>query len=213
MPEKLRILIADDHAIFRHGLKDILSKHFSGAAITEAENGVAALELVRKKNWDAVILDVTMPEQNGVDVLRQIKRLKPATPVLMLSMHPEDQYAVRVLAEGAAGYITKIKAPLELVEAVKRSLTGGKYISPALADRMVAQLKPGREKPPIECLSRRQYQILRLIPSGKSLKEIADDLSVTVQTVSTHRARLLKKMGFRSNAELIRYALEHGFDS
>lgn len=210
MSKKLKFLIADDHAIFRHGLSDILARNFSQASVTEAEDGQAALEHVRKTNWDIVILDVTMPGQNGVETLREIKRVKPTIPVLMLSMHSEDQYEVRVIAAGAAGYITKIKAPTEIVEAVKRGLAGSKYFSPILVERMVAQLKSGARVPALGQLSNRQRQLLTLIPSGKSLKEIAGDLSLSIQTVSTHRARLLKKIGVRNNAELIRFALENG---
>jgi DNA-binding NarL/FixJ family response regulator len=144
-----------------------------------------------------------------VDVLREIRQIRPALPVLMLSMHPEEQYAVRVLKEGAAGYITKIKAPLEIVEAVKIVLAGNKYISPALSKRLMEQLKPGVKKPPHDRLSNREYQVMHLTCSGKSLKEIAGELSISIQTVSTHRARILKKMTLHTSAELIRYALEN----
>lgn len=201
----------DDHAIFRHGLKDILTSHFSEVIVGEADNGQCALQHVGKTNWDIVILDVTMPGQNGVEVLREIKRRKPMIPVLMLSMHSEEQYAVRVLTAGASGYITKIRGLTEIVEAVEKALTGGKYISPALAERMVAELSPNAAKPAFERLSKRQHQLMQMIPSGKSLKEIAAELSLTTQTVSTHRARLLKKIGLSNNAELIRYAVENGF--
>ncbi|MGA2029273.1 MAG: response regulator transcription factor [Verrucomicrobiota bacterium] len=209
MAKKLKILIVDDHAIFRHGLKDILAMHFPGVTIGEANTGEGAVEQVRKADWNIVVLDVTMPGQNGVDVLREIKQIQPALPILMLSMHTEEQYALRVLEMGAAGYITKIKVPLEIVDAVKGILAGGKYISPAMAERLVEQLKFGAEKLPHDRLSDREYQVMHLTSSGKSLKEIASELSISVQTVSTHRARILKKMGLHTSAELIRYTFEN----
>ena len=209
MAKKIKILIADDHAIFRLGLKEIFANHFPGVTIGEAGTGQDAIEQARKAAWNIVVLDVTMPGRNGVDVLREIRQIRPALPVLMLSMHPEEQYAVRVLKEGAAGYITKIKAPLEIVEAVKIVLAGNKYISPALSKRLMEQLKPGAKKPPHDRLSNREYQVMRLTCSGKSLKEIAGELSISIQTVSTHRARILKKMRLHTSAELIRYALEN----
>jgi DNA-binding NarL/FixJ family response regulator len=209
MAKKLKILIADDHAVFRHGLKDILTNHFPEVTIGEAETGRGTVEQVRKVGWNIVVLDVTMPGQNGVDVLREIKQIRPALPVLMLSMHPEEQFAMRVLQAGAAGYITKIKAPLEIVEAIKKVLADGKYISPTLTKRLMEQLKPGAKKLPHDRLSNREYQVMCLTTSGKSLKEIADELSISIQTVGTHRARILKKMGLHTSAELIRYALEN----
>ena len=209
MAKKLKILIADDHAIFRRGLKDIFMEHFPKVIVGEAEAGESALEQVRKVDWDLVMLDVTMPGRNGVDILRDIKLLRPKLPILVLSMHPEEQYAVRVLKAGAVGYITKIKAPLEVIGAVETVLAGGKYISPTLTEQLMEQSQPGAVKLPHERLTNREYQVMCLTPSGKSLKEIADDLSISVQTVSTHRARIFKKMGLHTSAELIRYALEN----
>jgi two-component system, NarL family, invasion response regulator UvrY len=209
MAKKIKILIADDHAIFRLGLKEILANHFPGVTIGEAETGQDAIEQARKAAWNILVLDVTMPGRNGVYVLREIRQIRPALPVLMLSMHPEEQYAVRVLKEGAAGYITKIKAPLEIVEAVKIVLAGDKYISPALSKRLMEQLKPGAKKLPHDRLSNREYQVMHLTCSGKSLKEIAGELSISIPTVSTHRTRILKKMGLHSSAGLIRYVLEN----
>jgi two-component system, NarL family, invasion response regulator UvrY len=209
MAKKLRILIADDQAIFRRGLKDIFVDYFPKVTVGEAEAGESALELVRKANWNLVMLDVTMPGRNGVDVLREIRRLRPALPVLGLSMHPEEQYAWRVLKAGAVGYITKMKAPLEVISAVETVLAGGKYISPTLTEQLMEQSQPDAEKLPHERLTNREYQVMCLTPSGKSLKEIAGELSISVQTVSTHRARILKKMGLHTSAGLIRYALEN----
>jgi len=210
MAKKIRILVADDHAIFRHGLKDILLEHFPGVSIGEAETGRDLLERVRKARWDLVLMDVTMPGGNGIDVLQEIRQVKPAPPVLVLSMHPEEQYGIRMLKAGAAGYLTKIQAPLEIVGAIKRVLAGGKYVSSTLAGRLLAQMKPGTDKLPHDRLSKREHQVMRLLPSGKSLKAIAAELSVCSQTVSTHRTRILKKMGLHSNAGLIRYAVENG---
>jgi two-component system invasion response regulator UvrY len=209
MAQKLKILIADDHAIFRHGLKDIFEKYFPTVTVGEAETGQGTLEQVRKSNWDLVVLDVTMPGRNGVDVLREIKLLRPILPILVLSMHPEEQYAMRVLQAGAVGYLTKMKAPLEVIKVVETVLAGNKYVSPALAEHLMEQSHHGAEKLPHERLTNREYQIMRLAPSGKSLKEIASELSISIQTVSTHRARILKKMGLHNSVELIRYALEN----
>ena len=150
-----------------------------------------------------------MPGQSGVEVLLQIGQIRPAPPILMLSMHPEEQYALRLLKAGAAGYIAKIKAPLEIVGAIKRVLAGGKYLSPSLTERLREQLKPGAEKLPHDRLSNREYQVMRLTCSGKTLKEIAGELAISIQTVSTHRARILRKMGLQTSTELIRYALEN----
>jgi two-component system, NarL family, invasion response regulator UvrY len=209
MARKIKILVADDHAIFRHGLKDILAQHFSGAVVGEAETGRGAVEQVRKAKSDIVVLDVTMPGQSGIEALHEIRQFQPALRVLILSMHPEEQYARRLLQAGAAGYITKMNAPLAIVDAVKCVLAGGQYISPALAQRTASQANPGAELLAHDRLSRREFQVMRLIPLGKSLKAIAGELAVSIQTVSTHRTRILKKMGLRTNADLIRYAVEN----
>lgn len=209
MANRASILIVDDHAVFRHGLKDVLAKHFPGAGFHEAATGQAAVEQVERAYWSIVVLDVTLPGRGGLDVLRELKQIRPALPVLMLSMHPEEQYAMCALRAGAAGYISKIKTPLEIVEAVRTILDGGKYISPALATRLGEKSKPGVGRLLHERLSEREYQVMRLIPSGISMKEIASQLSISIQTASTYRARVLKKMGLRSSAALIRYALEN----
>jgi len=203
------ILIVDDHSIFRHGLKDILATHFVDARFGESDTAEATLEHVRNKAWDIMVLDVTMPGRGGLEILKEVKKLRPALPVLMLSMHPEEQYAVRVLQAGASGYITKIRAPHELVEAVVKVLSGGKYISAGLAEKLATDI--GRDVPrtPHERLSNREFQILRLMASGKSAKNIGQELSVSAQTVSTHRARILKKLGLKTTAALIRYAVEN----
>ena len=203
------ILIVDDHAIFRHGLRDILARHFADARFAEAETATGALEHIRTRAWDIMVLDVTIPGRGGLEILKEVKKLRPNLPVLMLSMHPEEQYAIRVLQAGASGYITKIRAPLELVEAVKKVLSGGKYISPGLAESLVNHIGHRAPKTLHERLSNREFQVLRLMASGKSAKNIAHELSVSPQTISTHRARILKKLGLKTTAALIRYAVEN----
>ncbi len=205
----MKILLADDHAIVRHGLRDLLTKEYPTAEFGEVDTAQATLEQVWKHTWDVVVLDVTMPGRSGLDVLKEIKQCQPKLPVLVLSMHSEEQYAVRVLKAGASGYVTKVRAGAELVMAVKKVLAGGKYISAAVAESLADHLGPGEDLPPHERLSNREYQILRMIASGQSIKAIAAELSLSLQTVSTHRARMLKKMGLRRTAELIRYALEN----
>jgi two-component system invasion response regulator UvrY len=205
----MRILIADDHAVFRHGLKDILANRFAGAVFGEAETAQTALEQVWNHIWDIMVLDITMPGRSGLEIINNIKQVQPKLPILVLSMHPEEQYAIRVLEAGAAGYLAKIKAPAELVEAIEKILAGGKYISPAIAEKLVNHLQTRSPRRPHERLSNREYEVMRLIASGKSMKNIAQELSVSPQTISTHRARMLKKMGLRSIAELIRYAVEN----
>jgi DNA-binding NarL/FixJ family response regulator len=205
----MKILIADDHSVFRHGLKDILARQFPGAAFGEAETGQAALEQVWQKHWDVVVLDVTMPGRSGVEILKEIKQTRPKLPVLMLSMHAEEQYGVRVLEAGAAGYVTKLRAPHEVVDAIQRVLAGGKYVTPAIAEKLINRLQTSSRKLPHERLSHREYQVLQMIASGESMKQIAQQLSVSPQTISTHRARMLKKLALHSTAGLIRYAVQN----
>jgi DNA-binding NarL/FixJ family response regulator len=205
----MRILLVDDHAILRHGLKDILVREFPGAEFEEAETAQGAIEKVWNRPFDVVLLDVTMPGRSGLDALKDIKRSQPKLPVLILSMHPEELYAMRVLKAGASGFVNKAKAPLELVEAIKMVMAGGKYVSAAVADKLVNHLRAATDKAPHERLSNREFQILLLVASGKSVKEIAQELSLSQQTVSTHRARMLKKMGLHTTGDLIRYALEN----
>jgi two-component system, NarL family, invasion response regulator UvrY len=206
----MRILLIDDHAVVREGLKLILADEFANAVFGEARNGQEALARVVKHHWDVAVLDVTMPGRNGVEVLREIKRLRPRLPVLILSMHPEDQFAVRMLRNGAAGYLTKEIAGDELVGAIRKVLAGKRYISPTLAERMASYLAIDVQKAPHERLSDREFQVTQMIASGKQVSEIARELSLSVQTISTYRARILQKMDLRNNAELTRYALEQG---
>ena len=193
----------------RHGLKQILADEFKRATFGEARNAHEALDLVWKENWDVVVLDVTMPGRSGLDVLREIKKSKPRVPVLVLSMHPENQFAVRVLKRGAAGYMTKESAPAELVGAIKKVLAGGRYVSASLAEKLATYVSADNQKPPQELLSDREFQVLRLIASGKIVSEIARELSLSVKTISTYRTRILEKMGLRNNAELMHYAMQH----
>lgn len=204
----MRILIADDHAVFRRGLRETLTEAFSGATYGEARTAQEAVELVRRQNWDVVILDISMPGKSGLDILDDLKRLRHKLPVLLLSMHPEEQFARRALKAGAAGYLTKDGVPEELKQAIKRIAGGGRYISATLAERLAVDLREGADLPLHELLSDREFQVLRMIASGKAVKEIAEELSLSVKTVSTYRARILEKTGMRTNAELIRYALQ-----
>ena len=204
----MKILLADDHAVVRHGLKQILTDAFKRATYGEARNAQEALDLVWKHDWDVVVLDITMPGRSGLDVLREIKQSKPRLPVLVLSMHPENQFAVRVLKCGASGYMTKESAPEELVGAVKKVLAGGRYVSNALAENLAAGLSAG-QKAPQEKLSDREFQVLRLIASGQMVTAIARELSLSAKTISTYRSRILDKMGMKNNAELMHYAIQH----
>jgi DNA-binding NarL/FixJ family response regulator len=204
----MRILITEDHAVVREGLKLILADHFKKAVFGEARNATEALARVWKEKWDVVVLDITMPGRSGLEVLKEIKRSRPRLPVLILSMHPEDQFAVRLLKAGAAGYLTKESAGEELVGAIKKVVGGGRYISPSLAERMASYLTIDVQKAPHERLSDREFLILRMIGSGKQVSQIAKELSLSVSTVSTYRARILEKMDMKNNAELTHYALQ-----
>lgn len=205
----LRVLLGDDHAIFRRGLIQILSEHFGAIAFGEAETAQQVLDRAWKESWDVVVLDLSMPGRSGIEIIGDLRAARPKLPVLVVSAYPEEQYALRILKAGAAGYLTKIRAPHELIAAVERVVAGGRYVSAALAEKLALNLSAGAEKVPHERLSDREFEVMRRIASGQSVKEIAGDLSVSMQTISTHRARLLKKMGLRSNAELMRYALEN----
>jgi len=205
----IKILIADDHPIFRAGLKEILGKEKDVEVIGEADNGRKALELARKQRWDVVLLDLTMPGKDGLEVLQDLRRERPKLPVLILSAHPEDQLALRMLKAGAAGYLTKDKAPEVLLTAVRKVLRGEKYISESLAAKVTLDVVAGATPSLHEALSHREYQVMRMIAAGKAQIEIAQELSLSVRTVSTYRARVLEKMKMKTNAELIRYALQN----
>ena len=204
----MKVLIADDHAVFRRGLRETLAEAFSGVTFGEARTAQETLEHVRRQDWDVVILDISMPGKSGLDILDDLKRLRPTMPVLLLSMHPEQQFARRALKSGAAGYLTKDSVTEELKEAVKKIVGGGRYVSATLAEKLAVDLRQGADTPLYELLSDREFQVLRMIASGKTVKDIAEDLSLSVKTVSTYRGRILEKTGMKTNAELIRYALE-----
>jgi len=205
----IKILIADDHAVVRRGLKQILAEEPNMAVFGEACNAQEVLKNVREQNWDIVILDITMPDRSGLEVLKELKNIRPKLPVLILSIHPEEQYAVRVLKAGAAGYMTKESAPEELVKAVRKVIRGSKYISPSLVEKLAFDLETDSEKPLHETLSDREYQVMCMIASGKTVKEIAKKLYLSVKTISTHRARILGKMKMKTNAELTHYAIKN----
>lgn len=208
--DALRILIADDHAVVRRGLIEILKEAFPAAECGEAEDAGQALQEIRRRHWDILVLDITMPGRSGLDVLKDVHSTHPSLPVLVLSIHPEDQYALRVLKAGAAGYLTKDTAPKKLVQAVRRALAGGKYVSDTLAERLVLGVRTGLDAPLHAGLSDREDEVLRMIASGQTVSDIAHELSLSVKTVSTYRARILAKMGMRTNADLTRYAIENG---
>jgi two-component system, NarL family, invasion response regulator UvrY len=205
----IRILIADDHAILRRGLKEILMRELDSVTWGEAENGHQVLERVHDHDWDLLILDITMPGRSGLDVLRNLKMLRPKLPVLVLSMHPEDQYGKRVLRAGASGYMAKESAPEELIKAVRKLLGGGRYVSPALAETLALELSQDGGRPLHESLSDREFEVLRKIASGKTVGQIAEELHLGVPTVSTYRARILEKMSMSTTAELMHYALSN----
>jgi DNA-binding NarL/FixJ family response regulator len=209
----IRILMADDHAIVRRGLKQILEAEPRLATVAEAENAMDVLKMVRESAWDLVILDINLPGRSGLDVLTELHNNFPNLPVLILSMYSEDQYALRVLRAGASGFLNKQSAPEELIKAIKRIHGGGKYISETLAEKLVTGMDGSLERPADEILSDREYQIMILIASGKSVGEIADSLSLSVKTVSTYRRRALEKLHLKNNSELTAFAVRSGLVS
>lgn len=205
----IRVLIADDHAIVREGLKQILADTRNIVVAGHAENGLDAIRLARENACDVLLLDISMPDRNGIDVLKQVKKESPQIAVLMLSMHREDQYAIRALKAGAAGYLNKQSAPAELVNAILQVATGSKYISAALAQELANQINDDHQTPLHETLSDREYQTLTMIASGKTVSDIAEELTLSVKTISMYRSRLLQKMKLRHNAELTHYAIKN----
>jgi two-component system invasion response regulator UvrY len=206
----IKILIADDHAIVREGLKQILADTGDFVVAGEATNGQEVLELIRHEEWDLIILDIAMPGRDGLYTLKEVKREKSKIPILVLSIYPEEQYAVRALKAGAAGYLTKESAPEELIAAIRKVSQGGKYISASLAEKLAFDLEVDTEKPLHERLSDREYQVMLKIASGKTVKEIADEMSFSIKTISTYRVRALSKMGLKNNAAFTYYALKNG---
>ena len=205
----IKILIADDHPVVRKGLKEIIEKTPSMMVSDEASNGQETLEKVRKSDFDIVLLDISMPGRSGLEILKELKSEKPELSVLILSMHPEEQYAVRVLKAGASGYLTKESAPDELIAAIKKASIGRKYVSSSLAEKLALYLEIDDERPLHETLSDREYEVMCMIASGKTITEIARELFLSIKTISTYRSRILEKMGMKSNAELTHYALKH----
>lgn len=205
----MKILIADDHAVVRQGLRLILANEFKKAAFGEAHDTPALFERLKQDKWDVLVMDLSMPGGSGLNTLKEIKHNHPQMPVLVLSMYPEDQYAVRTLKAGASGYLTKESASEELVNAMQKILHGGKYINASVAEKLLLQLGNEDARPPHELLSDREYQVLCMIASGKEVGQIANDLTLSVKTVSTYRARILEKMNMKTNAELTHYAIEN----
>jgi two-component system, NarL family, invasion response regulator UvrY len=206
----LKVLVVDDSPLFRRGVRDLVIEGFPGAKVGEAGNAHEMLELQRRKPWDVTVMDISMPGMPGMDALKQVKQEFPDLPVLILSMHPEEQYAIRMFKAGADGYLTKATAPEELVKAIKKVHGGGKYVIPSLGETLAFTVKLGAEKDLHELLSDREYQVLCLIGSGKTVGEIANRMNLSVTTISTYRARLLEKMRMQTNAELTRYAIQQG---
>lgn len=206
----IRVLIVDDHAVVRRGLRELLSDEYREAAFGEASTAQQALEQIWKKEWDVALLDITLPGRSGLDLLKEVKAARPKLPVLILSVHPEDQFAVRALKAGAEGYLTKDSAPEELVNAIRKILAGGQYVSPTLAEKLALGLRTDSTRAPHETLSDREYQVMCRIASGKTVAEIGGELSLSPKTISTYRGRILEKLGVKNNAEIIRYAIQNG---
>ncbi len=206
----IKVLMADDHAIVRKGLRLILTESSTPCQVEEAVNGQEVLKKVYDGTFDILVLDISLPDRNGLDLVREIKSVKPKLPILMLSAHPEDQYAVRALKAGVSGYLNKESAPDQLVQAIERIVAGGRYISPDLAEMLAAAVGGDIDGQPHESLSDREFTVLLRIGAGRSVSEIADELGLSVKTVSTYRTRILEKMNMQNNAELIRYVIDHG---
>lgn len=206
----IRILIADDHTIVREGLKEILRQTSDLDVADEACDGEEVIQKVGNRDYDLVLLDISLPGRSGLDILKQLKCLKPSLPILVLSMHPEEQYAIRSIRAGASGYLTKESASAELIKAIRLIAGGKRYITSSLAERMALQIELDTKKSFHEALSDREYQVLCMIASGKTVKEIAEVLSLSVKTISTHRTRILKKMDLKNSAQLTHYAIKHG---
>lgn len=205
----IRILVADDHAIVRRGLRQIVADESDMEVVGEAQTAQEALDLAQQREWDVIVLNISMPGRGGFEALKALKQSHSKRPVLVLSMYPEDQFAVRAFRAGAAGYMTKESASEELVQAIRKIVGGGKYVSPSLAEKLAAELGEDAERPPHEALSEREYHVLCLLASGKTVTQIAAEMSLSVKTISTYRARLLEKMRMKTNAQVTRYAIEH----
>jgi DNA-binding NarL/FixJ family response regulator len=205
----IRILVADDHTVVREGIKQILAGQDDMIVEDEAASGQEVLQKVTQKNYDLILLDISMPGRSGLEILDDLKTLHPKIPVLILSMHPEEQYAVRTLRAGAAGYLTKASAPQELISAIQKVSRGGKYVTVSLAEKLAFELDAGAEKPRHEKLSNREYQVMLMLASGRSVREVAEELCLSAKTISTYRTRILEKMDMKKNAELTLYAVKN----
>ncbi|MDH7501629.1 MAG: response regulator transcription factor [Verrucomicrobiota bacterium] len=206
----LRILVVDDHALIRRGLLQVIREGWNDAVVGEARNASEALAQIYAKNWDVVVADITMPGRSGLDLVREVKAAKPKLPVVILSVHAEEELGVRAIKAGAAGYVSKESAPDQLVEAIRKVLAGGRYIGPKLAEKIAQYFGTDTERPLHETLSDREYEVLCMIGEGKTPTEIAKALSLSVKTVSTYRSRIMSKMKLKTTPELIRYAIQHG---
>jgi two-component system invasion response regulator UvrY len=202
-----RILLADDHEIVRKGLRQMLAEAFPCAAFGEASDAAEAVRKVHESDWDVAVLDISLPDRSGLEALTEIRAMRPNLPIVVLSMYAEEQFAVRAMRAGAAGYVTKRKAAGEIVAAVKKALAGGRYLTPSLAAKLQSEVSPNTAKVLHQRLSNREFQVFLLLAAGRTVKSIAEELHVSVQTVSTHRTRLLEKMEMETNADLTRYAV------
>lgn len=206
----LNILIAEDYPLFRLGVKELLTDGLEAVTVGECDNAPDLFDLVRRRKWDVLILDITIPGNTGTEALKHVKKVCPTLPVIVLTMYPEDQYAVRMFKAGADAYLTKASAPEELVTAVKKVVAGGRYVNQSLGEKLVHLLHRGHEEQPQELLSDREYEVMRLLASGKTVSEIAQLLHLGTTTISTYRARILEKLCLKNNAELMRYAVQQG---
>lgn len=203
------ILVADDHAIVRRGLRQVIAEECDGAVVEETSTGQGVVDAVQRQDWAVVILDINLPDKNGLEVLKSLKTMRPALPVLILSHHAEAEYAARAFKAGAAGYLTKESASEELAVAIRKVLAGGRYVSPSFAEQLAGHLAGELGALPHHALSDREHQVLCQIARGKAVSQIADELALSVKTISTYRARLLEKLHLANNAELMRYAFDH----
>ena len=206
----IRTMIVDDHTIVRDGLKQIIAKTPDIEVVAEAENGADMLKILQEKACDIILLDISMPGRDGIDYLKDLKQLKPNLSILILSMHPEQQFAMRALKAGAAGYLTKKSASRELITAIRKVADGRKYVSAEFAENIVMELEQNGEKPPHKRLSDREFEVLRLIASGKTVSQVAEELNLSAQTISTYRSRILTKMNLKTSAEMTYYAIKNG---
>ena len=205
----MKVIIADDHPVVRQGLRQMLAVESDLTVVGEARNGQEVVDLSRRVPWEVAVLDYNMPGKNGLELIKELRQRYPGRAVLILSMYPEDRYAVRALKAGASGYLTKESAPDELVSAIRKVASGGRYVTPSLGEKLALELEDNRGKPLHETLSDREYQVMWMIASGKTVRQIADELFLSPNTVSTHRTRILRKMNMKANAELMHYAIAH----